>query len=76
MPGIRAHSRRTVCAIVENAQITNNRHVIACIKGHEQGQLVRVNPLIKLLEIEKSSSDCVAVENPAFERIHGLSEMQ
>ena len=56
----------------------NNKrwNVIAYIKGHKQGQLVRVNPLIELLKIEKSRSDCVTVENPAFERIHGLSEMQ
>lgn len=56
-------------------KLTNDRYVIAYIKWHEQGQLVRVNPLIKLLEIEKSRSDCVTVENPAFERIHGLWEM-
>lgn len=70
------HSRPIVCAIVENAQMSKLSRCHSYMKWQEHGQLDCVNPLFELLEIEKSCGDCVTIEDPAFERVHGLSYMQ
>lgn len=46
------------------------------IREDEHGQLDCVNPLVELVEIKKSCRDFVAIEDPAFERVHGLTDMQ
>lgn len=65
-----------MCNSRECTNETNYRDVIAYMKWHEHRQLNRVNTLFELLEIEKSCGDCVTIEDPAFERVHGLSYMQ
>ena len=66
------HSRPIVCAIVENAQMNKLSRCHSYMKWQGHGQLDCVNPLFELLEIEKSCGDCVTIEDPAFERVHGL----